>query len=275
MKIDELIAKEIEHFRPILLRDSVVPQSERLAWRQETIHARRSRVSREIFEMLGGVVRYGPFSGLNLYSCPLWGADDLGSMTMGFYEKEILDWLSNVRSDRFRTFVDIGAADGYYAVGLLSCLGFERSICFEMNEKSHEIIRKNAALNNCEGKITIKREASELALESMRKTLDKECLILCDIEGAEFELWTERVFEICQHATIIVEIHHWVEDFSHRYQKFLRIASQFFNISIIKPVPRDVSSIPELRDFTDDNRYIFLSERRPAQMRFLLMEPSR
>lgn len=273
MNIREFIKDESEYFAPILQRLSTVPESSRQSWRLETVHERRSRVSLEVYDMNRGIVNHGPFKGMQLSGEPSWGRDDLGSMVMGFYEKEILDWVEQNCSGKFTHFVDVGAADGYYAVGLVGYQGFKSAVCFEINEGSHEVIRENAKLNNCSEKISICGEASFSEFQKIKHIFNEDCLILCDIEGGEFALWDVELFETCKRATIIIEVHHWVENFPEKYENFLTSASRFFDISIIPDAVRDVNALSELRELTDDNRYLLLSERRPAKMRFLLMQP--
>ena len=48
------------------------------------------------------------------------GAVRLRSQCLGLYEKEILEFIENIEDGQFTNFIDIGAADGYYAVGILS-----------------------------------------------------------------------------------------------------------------------------------------------------------
>ena len=61
--------------------------------------------------------------------------------------------------------------------------------------------------------------------------------------------------------------------FFEMYETFLRAADERFCVERIAPVTRDVGILPELRDFTDDNRLLLVSERRPCLMRFLKLTP--
>ena len=96
--IDEFIEKEAEYFRPMLERSERASDDDRVRWRQETVRQRHERVSLEVYELCKGVVRYGPFKGMAISSAPWWGQLDLGSQCLGLYEKEILDYLMDLRS---------------------------------------------------------------------------------------------------------------------------------------------------------------------------------
>ena len=81
------------------------------------------------------------------------------------------------------------------------------------------------------------------------------------------------VLEKLLHSTIVIEIHNWINDFEHRYFAFLESAFNLFKVEVLSPVSRDIHKYQELRDFTDDNRLLLVSERRPCQMRFLKLSP--
>lgn len=271
--IDEFIAAEMEYFRPMMMRQTQCSSSDRQKWRIETVFERRRRISLEVYEAFGGVVRYGLFSGLQLTKTPWWGIDDLGSQCVGLYEKEVIDAIENQASDGKHVFIDIGAADGYYGVGLLHSGTFRKSICFEMEEKGRNAIKSNWKRNGCPGELDIFGKADAQQICSLPEAITSDALCLIDVEGYEFDLLTFEVLRHLSSATIILEVHNWVVDFELRYSELLVRASQFFEISIIEPVARDTTVIPELRDFTDDNRGLLVSERRPCLMRFLMLTP--
>jgi len=68
-------------------------------------------------------------------------------------------------------------------------------------------------------------------------------------------------------------VHNWIPNFLEVYEAFLRVASQRFHIDRLTPIARDTAALPELRDLTDDNRLLLVSERRPCIMRFLKLTP--
>ncbi|WP_275439854.1 hypothetical protein [Comamonas aquatica] len=38
---------------------------------------------------------------------------------MDYTKKEILDFIKNITTHQYENFIDIGAADGYYGIGML------------------------------------------------------------------------------------------------------------------------------------------------------------
>ncbi|PTB84490.1 hypothetical protein C9939_05200, partial [Pseudidiomarina aestuarii] len=160
MSIRKFIESEKAYFRPMLDREKNVSEEQKLIWRAETVQQRAERVSLEVFDMLGGIVRYGPFKGLVLQKGTWWGKSDLGSMLLGLYEKEVLDYIDSIKIEDFSSFVDIGAADGYYACGLLSSGKIKNAICFEQSDFGRSVIESNWRNNGGAGRLEVFGEAS-------------------------------------------------------------------------------------------------------------------
>ena len=122
-----------------------------------------------------------------------WGEGDRAAMLLGIYEMEVAASLADV-PEGYRIFVDIGAADGYYSVGLLHSDKFDRAICFEINEFGRRTISRLAAQNDVATRITLLEGADPgfpEKLAGIGADLSK-CVFLLDIEGHEFDLLTER-----------------------------------------------------------------------------------
>jgi len=273
VELADLINAEIEYFRPMLERSEKSTREDRARWREETIRQRQKRVSLEVFALLNGMVQYGPFKGLRLIEDPWWGHLDLGSQCLGLYEKEILNFIENIQPGQFSTFLDIGAADGYYAVGILFSGKIKQSICFERTDKGRKAIQKNWIANGSKGRLRVEGIANRTTLSSLTDYDLEKALILIDIEGDEFELLDYDVLYMLRRSTILLEIHNWVVGFEEKYKKLLSNLDRLFSIEIIERVDRQVEKFNELRDFTDDNRLLLVSERRPCLMRFLQLTP--
>ncbi|KAA3665906.1 class I SAM-dependent methyltransferase [Pectobacterium carotovorum] len=273
MNIDDFINFEKKYFEPMLERSQQSSEEQRLQWRKETVAQRTERISLEVFDMLDGVVKYGPFNGLKLQRDTWWGKSDLGSMLLGLYEKEILDYIDTVNIGEFNSFIDIGAADGYYACGLLTTGKVNKAICFERSERGQDIIKSNWVRNGRKGELKVYGEANISSISSLLPEELNKSLVLVDIEGYEFELLTHDIMSALSTCTVIIEIHNWVDDFIPKYENLLKDAWKFFDIEYFQRVERVTSNLPELRDFTDDNRLLLVSERRPCLMRFLKLTP--
>ena len=276
MKQNNLVKNELEYFKPMLIRQKKYSLNDRLKWKNETIRERQERVNIEICNLLDWTIKYGPFKGIKIEKDKWWGNLDSASQCLGLYELEILNYLKKYKFDKnkkFDTFIDIGAADGYYAIGMLYSGLTSQSVCFEISPKGREVIQKNWENNGSKGKLKIYGKATPKKILNLSDTLFENTLILIDIEGNEFDLLDKDVLYKIKNCIIIIEIHNWINDFNLKYEKFLNMAYKNFDISVFKHAQRNINKFSFLRDFTDDNRYLAISERRPCLMRFIKLTP--
>ena len=271
--LEQFIQDERDYFAPMLERQRATSEEQKEAWRKETIRERQARISREIFEKCNGTVQRGLFKGLQLAPNPWWGGLDLGSQCLGYYEQEITELISSLPDQATKTFIDIGAADGYYAVGMLLSKKSKKCICFEASSVGQAAIRETWMLNGAPGDLEILSVANQPSILSLPELNSENTLILIDIEGGEFNLLTDDVINRLADSVLILEIHDWEPDFLPNYCDLICRLHREFDISIIPRAQRNVFRDPSLRDFTDDNRLLLVSERRPSNMRFLYLTP--
>lgn len=243
------------------------------AFRSETVHQRRERISLEIYEACKETVKLGPFKGLKLKKNNWWGKSDLGSMCLGLYEKELLDFIFSDATNGRNTFIDVGAADGYYAIGLLNAKKADRAICFELSEKGQNTIRNNWILNNEPGHLEVYGDVLQSFIKATTNIDFSKTFMIVDIEGAEFEFLTSNILNHISKSIVILEVHNWVHDFLHKYSELLKNVEKYFEIEVLDRVERPTTTLNELRALTDDNRLLLTSEARPCLMRFLVLRP--
>jgi hypothetical protein len=83
---------------------------------QLRLHASSGQLhsAKRFVEVHGPRVRHGPFRGMRYEANRVAATQKL----IGAYERELHPWLERVLAQRPTRFVDIGAADGYYAIGI-------------------------------------------------------------------------------------------------------------------------------------------------------------
>lgn len=237
------------------------------------IHRRRIYLSNMLFKKLNGVVGYGPFKGFRLGDKFKWGRADAGSMLLGFYEKEIMESLV-AASKTHKTFIDLGGADGYFSVGCLAGKLFDYTYCYEISEKSRENIEYCARLNDVSERLSIFGQATtDFYRQIQAADVDlSNCVLLCDIEGGEFNVFNEHTFRAFQGATILIEIHEWHKNGIENYAKLKYEASKFFRVTELTMGSRDLSKYPEVSHFHDSDRWLLCSEGRGQLMKWLKLE---
>lgn len=144
----------------------------------------------------------GPFSGMR------YGQRSFGSAyapkLLGCYEKELVPALTKML-ERCSRLIDVGAAEGYYAVGFARTAVVDEVVAFEGEASARELLHQTACLNAVEDKISIRRFCTPQALreELVRGT----ACILMDVEGYERELLDLKEIPTLEFCTILVEIH--------------------------------------------------------------------
>jgi hypothetical protein len=238
------------------------------------IHLRRKQISKDLNEKFKGTVQYGFFKGFVLGDGYQWGQADLGNMLLGIYEKEVIDALAAASSTR-DTLIDFGAADGYFAIGCLVNNMFEKTYCYELSEVSRLNLKNNAEINGISNRIDISGIASpNFYNELTDKGLNFEkCVILCDIEGGEFDLFTDESLKAIKQSIVIIEIHDWHENGQERFKQLKERAGKYFIVNELKTGSRDLSEFPEIADLRDDDRWLICSEGRHQLMTWLYLSP--
>jgi hypothetical protein len=196
-------------------------------------------------------------------------------MILGLYEQEVLTNLVEAPT-RYRVFVDVGAADGYYAVGLLHSGRVDRSVAFETIPECRTAIARLAAANGVADKITVLGTASDSFVDtlSVNKINSHETMFLIDIEGAEFKVLTEEVFTFLKDSLIVVETHaHIYPDPEGEMERLILRASKTHRASNWYPGARNPWTIKELENFSEIDRWILCSEGRFEVQQWLRFDP--
>lgn len=99
----------------------------------EAVKHLRARLAKQIANRTKYTIVAGPFKGLKLSKETNYSAGDLAPQIFVIYEKEVLDVIC-ASAENGRTFIDIGAANDYYVVGVIKAGLFPRTIAFETEE---------------------------------------------------------------------------------------------------------------------------------------------
>jgi len=239
---------------------------------QRQIYNRREQLKDEMIKLFDSTVAYGPFKGLKFSSDAWWGRER-ASMILGLYEQEVLESLTNIPK-KYKTFIDLGAADGYYGIGVLVNNLFENSFCFESTERGQNVIRENAKLNGVADKLLIYGIAEKDFYKVIPDVQLRNSVLFVDIEGGEFDLLDQDTFKIFKDSIIFIELHDWFfEDANNKLQKLRQDAIEFFDITELTTASRDLSKFPELKDFSDTDRWLICSEGRHKLMAWYRLDP--
>ncbi len=237
------------------------------------IKLRRVRLSKKINELHQSNIKYGPLKNFKLSEKIYWGKTDRASMIFGKYEQEVLESITKLPK-KYSTFIDLGAADGYYGVGLVFKKFFKKSYCFESSAYGRKVIQKNALINNVIDKVTILGTAKKDFFKIIPHNEINSSVLLVDIEGAEFDLFDKHTLSRFRNSVIYIEIHDWLNK-KKSLETLKKNARQFFEITTLTTGSRDLSHFDELEFYSDTDRWLICSEGRVKRMIWLKLTPKK
>jgi hypothetical protein len=157
---------------------------------------------RELTSRCGHTVLHGPFRGM------IYPPDSLSSrqgipLLLGTYESELHSIISAIRPGDYDRVIDIGCAEGYYAVGLAR-LTFTSVFGFDTEFRERAFCRRMAELNGVASLVTVSGWCDARMLNRLAMG---RCLIISDCEGYERELFTEETVPYLSGSDLIIELH--------------------------------------------------------------------
>jgi hypothetical protein len=239
---------------------------------------RRRRTHRRILGRLGRTLRVaqGPFRGM--YYVDLAYGSEVLPKVVGTYEAELIPVIEAICRSGCDRIVDIGTAEGYYAVGMALRNPGAEVVGFEISPSARYYLRRLARRNGVSGRIAIRAECT---VDSLRAALtnSRRPALICDCEGSEDTLLDPDRIEALRCALILVETHDGLEidgqvleGISYRLQERFEPTH---DIEIIASRPRSREELPQdCAALTDDEAAEAMDEGRPwAQWLFLAPKP--
>lgn len=252
----------IDTVKRLLWRMMRSPQGLKIArmvaeeWAQAAHFAAVRSCGAELAESLELTVQRGPFARMRYAGHAVVGST-LYPKLLGSYERELHETVGCIIARPYSTIVDVGAAEGYYAVGLATRMPTAEIVAFEANESGRETLQAMAALNGVAERIQVLGTATCANLA----TLDPEgpVLVVSDCEGAEYELLNPARVPWLERADILVEVHQM-----HGLNGRAELSARFghtHDVTVIEVRRRDSSLYPELQRFDPGDREALLFER--------------
>ena len=226
-------------------------------------------VARRVADELGLTVRSGPFAGLHYVERAVGAphlADCLPAKLLGSYEQELHPAIEELLQAGFSTIVNVGAADGYYAVGLALRAPVARVHAFEVDEGRRELCQEIARVNEVAERIEIGRECDPEWLAA----LEGDCLLVMDCEGCEFGLLGPEQAAGLSGSGLVVELHDFIDPRSASVADAFRGTHR---IELVDATPRHCGLYPELEFLGWKNRELAVSEVRSHPTRWLVATP--
>jgi hypothetical protein len=154
----------------------------------------------------GGQVMSGPFKGMKVKLSTVSSRNLLGYL-LGTQEMELWGVVDQIIKRGYRTLINVGVADGYYAIGLARLMPTLEVVGFEALAYHHPLIKEAAAANGVGDRIRIEGFCNEADLTRELDAAANPALVLCDIEGGEAHLLDPEAVPGLLKSDILVETH--------------------------------------------------------------------
>jgi hypothetical protein len=213
-----------------------------------------ARLLRRLVRRQGLSVSSGPFRGMR-YIDQSRGSS-LTPKLLGSYESELHDVIQQIITMRPGVVVDIGCAEGYYAIGFARVLPMSTIYAYDIDEVARTLARQLAEINDVTDRVILRSHCTGSNLTEIPLS---GSVVLCDCEGYEAELFTSSVIDTLHSTTLLVETHEFLlPGITNRLSSLFR---QSHDVTIIAPCPRRSDDYPATTSLPKGLRDLALYER--------------
>lgn len=226
-------------------------------WRAKLIH-------NTIVQKTGHIIKNGPFAGMHYGVASTEG----GSVPrlIGGYEAGLAPVIDQIVESAPALIIDVGCAEGYYAVGLARRLPAATVWARDANSDALANCTKLAELNGVADRV---ETGGIMVHRDFDICLRHRSVVICDIEGAELDLLQPSLAKGLFAADILVECHTHADP-----QVVAIISDRFAKTHNIQEIGReiDVSALPLWMESSSDlDRLLALWEWRSQPTPWLWM----
>ena len=218
------------------------------------------------------IVLNGPFKGLK-YPKFKSRSSSLYSKLIGSYEMELHSTIKQVIDNKYDQIINIGCAEGYYAVGLAIRLPNAEILAYDIDSEARDLTLEMATLNGVSERVFINKNFDTNSFKKI--DFNKKTLIISDIEGYERYIFVPSVLNYLKKCSLIIETHDWVDiQISSNLEK---IFSPTHNIKSILSVGDNIKAktykFKELKDADLLTKFRIFEEGRRFVDEWLIMSP--
>lgn len=214
-------------------------------------------------------VQNGPFRGMK-YTSQSYGSSLLPKL-IGTYESELHPAIEELLRNDYSTIIDIGCAEGYYAVGLGMRCPRAQVFAFDTAPSARQLCTQLAEINGIANRIHIDGFCDGAKLASLCNA--RRALVISDCEGYEYLLFTEDVVPALSRHDLIIEAHDFINiEITSKLRERFSLTHEIESIKSTDDIQKAHTYQSDLlRPFDTITRKLILAERRPAIMEWLVM----
>jgi SAM-dependent methyltransferase len=163
----------------------------------------RSQMLANLYVARQGVrIWSGPFAGMEYVDRATEGA--LIARLLGAYESELHPHLARFAQEDLDCVIDVGCAEGYYAVGLARMMPKVTVYAYDINETARAMCAELAAKNGVADRVIV---GAEFKPDGFEAFAGKRALVMLDAEGAELDILQPALSPALAQMNLIVETH--------------------------------------------------------------------
>lgn len=159
-------------------------------------------IQNTLLQQHGTVVLDGPLKGMDFLAESAEGCHV--AKLLGCYEQPLQPFIEQAIRANYATLLNIGCAEGYYAVGMARRMTGSRLLAFDLNAKAQEVCASLARKNGVADRVAV---GGLFQPQDFATYANDKVLVLCDIEGAERDLLDPGVAPALGGMDLIVESH--------------------------------------------------------------------
>jgi precorrin-6B methylase 2 len=214
------------------------------------------------------LVQNGPFRGMELPVETPWS--DLASKLLGDYEMELSPLIDSIISENPDIIVNIGCAEGYYAIGMAISCPSTLVYAFDTDPFAQKICLKAAKTNGVDARVQVGGLCTADCLSDLITSAERPFLFM-DCEGGELDLLRSVDRGAFSRTILLVECHDFI--YPETTARLIELFENTHSIFKIEQGPRNPHMHPILRPWSENEKWLVLSEARPETMHWLVMVP--
>ncbi len=237
------------------------------------VAARRAVIAERLAESFRArpVVRNGPFRGL-IYPELRSAGSSLVPKLLGTYESELHPFVASLDGLSLQTIVDVGCAEGYYAVGLALRFPGVAVQAYDVDLEARRLCTEMARANRA-GRVEVHGLCDRQEL--FRLDPQETHLIVADCEGFEQQLFDVEVARHLRRSHVLVELHDFKDrTISHTVPAHFAATH---HVTLIPSVDDRTKAAryqaPELPTTDPFEREVAFAENRPEIMSWMVARP--
>jgi hypothetical protein len=256
--LDGTLVKAADFYKRFRLANVTGPDAEQF-------RALQSQLARDL------TVVHGPFQGMKYPGEEAAGSAFIPKL-LGSYERELHQILEHLLAKNYPAMVDVGCAEGYYAVGVALRLPQCVVTAYDLDARARELCQRMAAVNGMQDRVQVEAFCDAATLVNF--TASGRSLIICDCEAYEKQLFTPAVREALRGHDILIEMHDFLDVSISSY--LIDLFKDSHHQTLITSVDdlqkaRDYD-YPELQGLSLATRRQAVAEDRPRVMEWLILE---